>query len=153
MFVTDVMTKDVVSLSKDATLNEAAEMMREYQVGSIVVVKAEKNKLLPVGVLTDRDIVVEVVAQNVDGRKLIVEDVMSRNIVTVVNTASLSVVIQIMEQSGIRRVPVVDEKGSLCGIITADDIASYLGSASQSLSKVPKIQRAMESQAQQWSLK
>lgn len=144
MTVADIMTEKVGYLFKEATLVEAAEMMRTARIGSIVVVEKGDEKLLPVGIVTDRDIVVEVVAEKVETRRLTVEDVMSRDIVTIPKRASVFSAVQIMERDGVRRLPVVDEKGELCGIVSADDIAGHLAVAIHSLSKVPGVQRTIE---------
>jgi CBS domain-containing protein len=147
MLVSDVMVKQVGHISKRATLIDAAEMMRTNQIGSVIVADGESGKLVPIGVLTDRDIVVEVVADDVESRKLIVEDVMTRDVVTIPVGASIFSAVQIMEREGIRRLPVIDERGALCGIVTADDLAGHLAVAIHSLSRIPGLQRIYEKHA------
>lgn len=141
MMVSDIMITSVGYLNKSAPLAEAAEMMRQQKIGSIVAVEENNGKHFPVGILTDRDIIVEVIAENIDTKKLTVEDVMSRNLVTLNKRASIFAAIQLMERDGIRRLPIVDEKGMLCGIVSSDDIASHLAVAIHSLSKVSGVQK------------
>jgi CBS domain-containing protein len=113
--------RDVVAISPDASLADAARMMRDRHVGFLVVTESRAGRRLPVGVLTDRDVVVQVVARDVDPRGLTVGDVMAREPVCAAESDDLSVVLQHLRNAGLRRVPVVDDKGALAGVFAIDD--------------------------------
>jgi CBS domain-containing protein len=118
MGIEDLVKKPPVSLAADAKCIEAAEVMREQNVGSIVV--ADRGK--PLGVITDRDLVVRVMARNEDPSELTVGEVMSKDPGFVIRTRSIDEVLSTMRQLGVRRIPVVDEKGELDGLVSMDDL-------------------------------
>jgi len=101
--------------------------MRTSHVGSLVVVEARGGRHYPVGIVTDRDIVVSVVAGDPDRiNYLLVDDVMSDDLVTAREDESIEAALQRMEAHGVRRLPVVDNDGALAGIFTLDDVLEYL---------------------------
>lgn len=116
--VTDVMTRDVRTLTSDSTITEAARAMEELNVGVIPV--CEGDKLL--GMVTDRDIVVRAVAQGLNGDTPL-SKVMSTDIRTARETDDLDTVLADMASSQIRRLPVLDGAERLVGIISIGDIA------------------------------
>jgi CBS domain-containing protein len=101
--------------------------MREHHVGSIVVVDDTLLGNMPVGMLTDRDIVTAVVAKDVDVHALQVGDVMSTEVVTVREGDSLLVTLDVMRRHGVRRVPVTDARGVLQGVLSLDDVTEVVG--------------------------
>ena len=123
----DLCTRSTVTATRALALNEAALLMREYHVGSIVVVDDTLVGNLPVGMLTDRDIVTAVVAKDVDIHTLQVGDVMSTDLVTVREADSLLVTLERMRRHGVRRVPVTGERGVLQGVLSLDDVAEVIG--------------------------
>ena len=128
MGIEDLVKKPPVSLPADAKCIEAAETMREQNVGSIVVADGGK----PLGVITDRDLVVRVMARSEDPSELTVGEVMSKDPGFVIRTRSIDEVVATMRQLGVRRIPVVDENGRLDGLVSMDDllvaISGQLGS-------------------------
>ena len=116
--VRDAMTEDLRSIATSASAVDAAQRMREGDVGSLPVVE---NEML-VGMITDRDITTRVVAEAADPRTTSVEDVYSRDVVTVEPDTSLDEALRLMARHQVRRVPVV-EKGKLVGIVAQADIA------------------------------
>jgi CBS domain-containing protein len=96
--------------------------MREYHVGDLIVVKEDGSKRFPVGIVTDRDIVIEILAQEVDPESVTIRDVMSFDLVTVKEKESVRDAVERMRSKGVRRIPVVDDSGFLQGILTADDL-------------------------------
>ncbi len=122
-----VCTRDVVIATREMSIVEVAKLMREYHVGSLVVVDDRAGKNVPVGIVTDRDLVIEVLAQEVDLKSISVGDVMSQMPLTVNETESLWDVIRRMRAQGVRRVPVVDDDDSVIGIISVDDLVQLLG--------------------------
>jgi CBS domain-containing protein len=126
MSVGEICNREVIIINKGQTIAEAADLMREYHVGSLVVVEEGETGRVPVGILTDRDIVVEIIAKNVAYEKLIVGDVMTFDPATVRESDGISETLKLMRSRGVRRIPVVDDKGALTGIITTDDFLDLL---------------------------
>lgn len=122
MNVGDICNRTVVVAKRDTVLSEAAYLMREHHVGSLVIVDEATKGRVPVGIVTDRDIVVAVVAEGVDPRKITVDDVMRPELVWVGESDSEFEALRLMRGRGIRRVPVVAADGTLAGIVTIDDV-------------------------------
>jgi len=122
--------RHVVTVRRHEELGTAAWMMRERNVGCLVVVEpaGALGGERPIGMLTDRDIVTQVIVRDTDPREVSVEDVMTRLPVTVPTHASIEESLQRMREGHVRRVPVVDERGRLAGILALDDIFEYLAS-------------------------
>jgi len=117
--ISEVMTSPVSCLSPDATVRDAAQKMRELDIGTIVVCDSG-NK--PVGVITDRDITVRCTALGLDSATTRVSQCMSRDVVTVKTDSTTKDAEKIMEERQIRRVVAIDEQGKLCGIVALSDI-------------------------------
>lgn len=120
MQVQELMTKHPACCSPDTELRLVAKMMVDSDCGEIPVVD-ERHK--PVGVVTDRDITVRMVAQGKDARIAIARDAMSNPVVTVDPTTPIEEALRLMEEKQIRRLPVVDENDACCGMIAQADIA------------------------------
>ena len=120
MQVREIMTENPACCSPDASIQEAARLMMEHDCGEIPVVDGQNR---PVGVVTDRDISCRAVAQGKDPARTTVREVMSEPVVTVKPEDSVESCCQSMEENQIRRVPVVDESGSCCGMVAQADIA------------------------------
>lgn len=124
MKVKDVMTADPACCISETALQEVAQMMIDHDCGEIPVVENQKTKL-PIGVITDRDIVCRTVARGLNPLDLTVAACMSRPCVTVTPEMSIAECSRILEDNRIRRVPVVDAAGSCCGIVALADIALH----------------------------
>ena len=124
MRVKDVMTADPACCTSDTGLQEVAQMMIDHDCGEIPVVE-NKETNLPIGVITDRDIVCRSVAKGLNPLDLSVADCMSTPCVTVTPDMTMEQCGQILEDNKIRRVPVVDAAGSCCGIVALADIALH----------------------------
>ena len=114
--------RDVVVIDKTESVRDAINLMRKNHVGDVVVVEIRENASIPLGILTDRDIVVEILAEDVDLDAVNVGDVMSDQLVSVNEDTQLLDAIKQMRIKGIRRLPVVNESDELQGILAADDI-------------------------------
>lgn len=114
--------REVIVLGRDESLRAAVNLFRQYHVGSLLVVEDNRGVKVPVGILTDRDIVIEVIAEDVDIDAVTVGDVMCGNLITVREATSLLDALGLMQGNGVRRVPVIDERGGLLGILTVDDV-------------------------------
>ena len=124
MKVKEMMTADPACCTPDTPLPHIARMMVDNDCGEIPVVE-DKGSKLPIGVVTDRDIVCRIVAKGINPLGAIAADCMSKPIVTVTPDMSLEECCQIMEENLIRRVPVVDERSGCCGIVALADIALH----------------------------
>ncbi|PYS98415.1 MAG: CBS domain-containing protein [Acidobacteria bacterium] len=125
MNVGEIMTKDPACCTPDSGLQEVAKMMVDSDCGCIPVVDATDSKM-PVGMITDRDITCRVVANGQNPLDLTAKDAMTTTVVSVTPDTSIEDCCDLMEESQIRRVAVVDENGACCGIIAQADIAANL---------------------------
>lgn len=126
MKVGEICQRNVVCIDSAVELSAAAQTMRERHVGFLIVHRADDELRRPIGVLTDRDIVIEVVAKNVPADSLTVDDVMTRQPVIANEHEDLSDVLQGMRIAGVRRVPVVDARGAVVGVFAIDDAFDVL---------------------------
>ena len=128
MNVGEICSGDAVTIRPREDIVAAAQLMREKHVGFLVVVEPAmaEGTWRPVGVITDRDIVVTVVAREANPHALRVDDVMTRQPVTVLADASLDAALAEMWRVGVRRLPVVGDLGELVGVIAADDMIERL---------------------------
>ncbi|VVB98035.1 Inosine-5'-monophosphate dehydrogenase [uncultured archaeon] len=122
--VGDVMTKNVIVIDKGSPLSDAAKMMRKHDVGSIVVVDGKSA----VGIITERDVIHKVIAAGKDVTKLKVDEVMSRPLRVVKPTAGIEDAAKAMKGNKVKRLPVINEKKELIGILSEGDIARLLPS-------------------------
>jgi CBS domain-containing protein len=113
--------RQVVSVSSAADVTAAARLMREAHVGFLVVHGQGDELRKPVGVLTDRDIVLQIIAKDVEPKSVTVADIMTRQPLVASEADDLTDLLQAMRLAGIRRVPVVDARGALTGIMALDD--------------------------------
>ncbi len=116
--VKDVMTKNVVTANLDASVIEIAELMKRYGIGSVVVIDDKRN---PVGIVTERDLVIKVLAEHRSPAETRVREIMSKPIISVSSKTGLLDAARIMARRNIRRLVVIDE-GKLVGIVTSKDI-------------------------------
>ena len=126
MQVKDIMTADPACCTAETSLPEVARMMVDKDCGEIPVVDNTSSKA-PIGVVTDRDIVCRIVANGLNPLDLTAADCMTKPTVTVTPDMSLEECCRIMEEKLIRRVPVVNDRGSCVGIIALADIALHTG--------------------------
>jgi len=121
MKIGDICRRPVIAIDDAMDIPAAAQLMREHHVGFLVVHKSGDELRRPIGVLTDRDIVIEVIAKKVDPVSLTVDDLMSRQPLIASDSEEMADVLQAMRIAGVRRVPVVDGRGALAGIFAIDD--------------------------------
>ena len=124
----DLCKRPVVTASLDTPLAEVARLMRQRHVGSVVIVDKGAARR-PVGILTDRDMVVEVLAAEVDPATVTAGDIMTGAPVLSNKDDDALWALKVMRDRGIRRLPVVDSAGSLVGILALDDLVQHIGNA------------------------
>jgi CBS domain-containing protein len=117
--VGEVMTAGVVGVAPGAPVSDAAMQMREFDIGDVLVVEADRVE----GILTDRDIVVRVVAAGLDPAKTTVGEVCSSQVATVSVDTPVEEAVEVIRQHALRRLPVVDDEGRLAGVATIGDFA------------------------------
>lgn len=126
MIVGEICTREVVVINGNSTIREAAKLMRTYHVGNVVVVEQREDENIPVGILTDRDIVLGLIAKDVDMDSVTVGDVMSRDLQCSRQEDDILATIKKMRHHGIRRILVVNERGGLEGLLAVDDLIDLL---------------------------
>ena len=130
MKVIDMAVHDVATISADKSITECAAQMRSEHVGSLVIVDTEQK---PIGMITDRDIAIEVVALQKDAINTKVSDVMTTPVVTAQFDESMVVALARMREFGIRRLPIVDHEGRLVGVISNSNLVEELSSLLEGL--------------------
>jgi CBS domain-containing protein len=126
MSVSEIFNPNVATIGAQEDIAEAAVLMRQEHVGDLIVVERRGNANVPVGILTDRDIVVGVVAKRVAPDAVTVGDTMTRELLTVREDASLEFALRQMRLHGVRRAPVVRANGDLVGVVAVDDLIQHL---------------------------
>jgi CBS domain-containing protein len=142
MNIGEICCRQVVHVEATSVIIEAARLMRKYHVGDIVVTEKRDGNFYPVGILTDRDIVIEVLACEVDPEAVTVGDVMGPALLTLDKSSSVEESLDAMRNKGYRRVLVVDERGVLVGILSLDDILGLLSEEMANIAGL--IQRGQE---------
>lgn len=137
--------REVVVIDTTGSVREAITLMRSHHVGDVVVVEQRDGERKPVGILTDRDIVLEILAEDVDLDAVNVGDVMSYRLETVDEDVKLLDAIKIMRTKGIRRLPVVSPKGGLIGILVVDDILELISEQLSDLVSLVATEQNVES--------
>lgn len=131
MDIGEICNRSVVFTTEDMSVKEAAELMRDEHVGSLIVVRETDIGRVVVGIVTDRDIAIVAVARDFDPQTLRVIDIMTADPVTARTSDSVNEVLGVMRQRGIRRVPVIAEKDVLVGIVTLDDLLEVVAEEMQ----------------------
>lgn len=142
MPIADVCSRKVAVIDRRSKVTEAARVMREAHVGDVIVCEGKERR--PVGILTDRDIVVGLVAMGIAPDSVQVDDVMTPALVTVTEDQGIYETIQLMERYGVSRLPVVTTNGVLCGIVSSADLLELLSREIGSLSRLSERQKHRE---------
>ena len=121
--ISDVMTKNPVVAVASDTVDKVAKLMRSQDIGPVPIVQDHNNRKL-IGIVTDRDLVVKVMAEGRDAKSTRVEEVMTRNPVSVREGDDLKKALDVMSHHQVRRVPVVDNNDHIVGIIAQADVAN-----------------------------
>ena len=135
----EVINRNVITISPSAPLSEAAYLMMNEDVGALVVVDSEQR---PVGIITDRDLVVSAIAEGVNPDEITVEDIMTKEVITVDEGTDIFGMLSVLSENSIRRLPVTGG-GMLKGIVSVDDliviVATELVNISMALSSKSKV--------------
>lgn len=142
MSIAKLCTRDVVTVEPSASLQHAAKLMRDHRIGNVVVRNSDGGGR-PLGILTDRDIVVGVLAEN-RSPDIRVSDVMSIGVVTAHKDDGIADVIKKMEKESVRRIVLVDDDGHIWGLVSTDDILQLIASEMSDLGSLIKRQLRSE---------
>lgn len=143
MSMASICNRRVVMIGVEESVLEAATLMREQHVGDVVVTRSNGHRI-PIGIITDRDIVVAVVAPGLDPRLITVGDVMQRQLVTAPVAQGVQETLQQMRAKGVRRMPLVNDAGALVGIVTLDDLLQLLADEFQELARLIDQEKSVE---------
>jgi len=143
--IASICNRDVAFTTRETTVAAAAKLMRHGHVGSLVVVEhINGGKRMPVGMITDRDIVVEVIATSLDPAVITVGDIMAQELVVGRESDSVLETLEIMRFKGVRRLPTVGPDGQLVGIVTVDDLIEVLAEELGELAKIVAHEQSRE---------
>jgi CBS-domain-containing membrane protein len=143
----EICNREVVVTYRDTSLLEAAKLMHDYHVGSLVVVADRQSERVPVGILTDRDLTLAVIAKVADPRSSEIGDVMNADLVTVREEDSVTEVLRLMRERGVRRLPVLTAGGALAGIVTIDDLLDIVAEQLQELVRAVEREHVRETRS------
>lgn len=146
MPIGELCVRQVVVAPRETSVLEAARLMRQYHVGDIVVTDDVNGRRKPVGIVTDRDLVLEVMAPALDATALTAGDIMSGDVITVTEDAGVLEAVHSMRAHGVRRVPVVNRDGLLVGIVSVDDLVELLAEELSELAKLVSKEQKREAE-------
>lgn len=144
MRVGDICARRVVTVERRTSIREAVTLMRDEHVGDVVVTEPHPAGEKPVGILTDRDVVLELLARDVDLDAVTCGDVMSYELATVDAEDEILDAIEIMQSRAVRRLPVLGQNGELAGMLSLDDLVAALSEAIGGLWPVVRRQQRLE---------
>lgn len=144
MLLSSICTLEPACCGPHATALEAARLMRKKHTGDLVVIDDGNDKAAPLGIITDRDIVVEILAKGLDPAVTLVNAIVRTPIVIANDSDDISQALSLMRVHGVRRLPVVNHEGTLVGIITADDVLRHLAADAATLADIIAREQAHE---------
>ena len=143
--VGEICTRDPVVTTRGTSVATAAKIMRENHVGSVIVVdRLDAALRFPIGIVTDRDLVVEVMAPGLDAEIITVGDIMAPELLTIHAQADTATAVRSMRTRGVRRLPVVDDDGRLLGLISFDDALKAVSDELMELAHTPGLEQSKE---------
>jgi len=137
MPMSDLARHEVVTANRDTPVSELSSMMMKEKVGSVVITSDRK----PVGIVTDRDIATRAFEGKGNPRDKKAEDVMSESVCIAEENMGLSEALEMMEEEGVRRLPICDSNGKLSGIVTFDDLTELISDEEESMARIIRSQR------------
>lgn len=144
MSVAEICNREVVTAEKHCSIVEAAKIMRRTHTGSLVIVDSNTSNSRPLGIVTDRDLVIEVIAKDEELGNLTVGDIMGPELLIARENDGIWETILKMRAMGVRRMPVIDKVGGLMGILSMDDLLEFLAGELSDLSKLIKRESRRE---------
>lgn len=136
MPIGEICNREVVTVQPEGSALDAAKLMRQNHVGDVLVVEDRGGKRVPVGIVTDRDLIMEIIAPELDPEVITVGDIMALEFSTVKESTGVFETIQHMRNRAVRRLPVVGDDGELVGIVTLDDLLVLLADELNALARL-----------------
>lgn len=149
MAIGEICSREVVIAERSASIADIAELMRRYHVGDVVIVDTAAGGPCPVGIVTDRDIVLEVVAPGLSADTLTAGDLIGEEVCVVNEGEGIFETLRYMRGRGVRRMPVVDAEGRLLGIVTVDDLMELLADEMSEMARLIAVERRHERERRQ----
>jgi predicted transcriptional regulator len=144
MSVNAVCNHNVETIRPDADIVEAAARMRDAHVGDLIVAEYRDGREVPIGIITDRDIVVAVIAKGIAPESLKVRDVASTGLLTVRDDSGIEHALRDMRRVGVRRAPVIDSDGELRGVLSIDDVVDHLAVQLDHIADIIRLEQQKE---------
>jgi signal-transduction protein with cAMP-binding, CBS, and nucleotidyltransferase domain len=144
MHVGQICSRSLVTCTGETLAAELAQKMRDQHVADVLVIEDHGGRLTPVGLVTDRDLVVDVIARRRDPNQVRAADIMHADLETVLDSELVYDAIWHMRKRQILRLPVVDAHGALVGMLTADDVAEFLASELTEVARLRKRNPAQQ---------
>jgi CBS domain-containing protein len=144
MTVSAICNHNVVTIEPDADVAEAAARMREEHVGDLIVTEQRGGLTVPIGIVTDRDLVISVIAKQVPLDALKVGDVMTSELLTVREDNGIEFALREMRRAGVRRAPVLGTAGELIGVLSIDDVVDHLASQLSHIADIIRLGQQAE---------
>ena len=144
MHVGRIVTRPAETCTADESAASLATRMLHSHVGDLVVIEYRKGEAVPIGIVTDRDLAISVMAPKLNPESVTAGQIMSRGLIVVSEKDDVSVALDEMRRSGVRRLPVVDDDGRLTGVVALDDVIGYLASIMVDVSRIGVVQQIAE---------
>lgn len=145
MSVRTVFNPNVATIDADEDIVQAAKLMRHEHVGDLIVTEHRDGHAHPIGVITDRDIVIEVVAMKIAPQDVRVGDTVKREVLALHEDEGLEHALRQMRRAGVRRAPVIDNAGRLAGVLSLDDVIDHLATLLNDIASTIRWQQTQES--------
>ncbi len=146
MFIGEICNRNVIIATRETSILELAQLMREHHVGSIIITEQQNACNIPVGIITDRDLVIELLSKDIDTKSVSAGDVMSTDLTSVRESNHVYDTLKLMRGKGIRRMPVVNDENVLVGILTVDDLLDVVISELDDIVNIVAIEQKREKQ-------
>jgi len=144
MALNGIFKKKVITVTKDCTLVKAAALMADNHIGNLIVVDDVKQKLTPIGLITDRDIAVKAVGKGRNVESTTVEEIMNKDLIVAHEFDGIYDVIEVMKNHGVNRIPIVDGSENLVGILTSADLLDVVTDELAGLASLGERQKNRE---------
>lgn len=144
MLLKDLCTLEAVCCTRDTSIRAVARLMQQQHTGDVIVLDDLVDERRPAGMVTDRDIVLKVIARDLDAGKVTAGEVMASPLVVGSAREETAVALERMRSNGVRRLPVTDERGAILGIVTLDDLLREHAERAQALLEVVTREQTLE---------
>lgn len=146
MDIGTICSRETIIAKIDDSLLDTARLMRKHHVGSLVIVNSDPKGVRPVGIITDRDIVIQAISEEIELSSLVAGDIMSRDLLIARENDDLFEAFERMCMKGVRRMPVVNDEGLLIGVLSVDDLLEVIVNEMKNLVHLFKHEQRKEQQ-------